>query len=1452
MKCIQRLQVACLIFIAGMPSLVAQGYETKFKAVGFKPGDVYHSDENVQVSLNGGGLEVSIPLGPAMPGPIPIRPMAHYHGKYLQSLNSSTWQFQPTEIESSPCLESGDLVNYRRYLPPRLPFGEIHPGYMYFSVGAGHHVENETIVLVAPDTGKSSGYYLGMPGTYTYRSDRPSDVTEINTLVSTLTPEWVPMGGTPLGCPIPNFAGSFRTQPLGTTIGTRLSTGGTLIFGPSNAEIYSLYPLDMNGYDTSTIWAAIITIPNEILQIDDNLITLWRRSRNVYHKQVEKVRASPHPNNDQLADRESQEWEKSVYHPVWVKNRDDFKVSIETYHEGGESPSGLVGLGALTGFKVSSNNGDTWFQVGAPSGTTPEYPVSFGGMGIPGTSGITLLKGSGGQSFSGPDDNWQPGTLNGYNNCPYWVDEESRDYSSMNFTANVIVYDNQTTSFQWGGPYGLLSGLTTPNGKTYTFDYEILTGFGVDHGCAGIGVPAWDYAQVTPNAKNFWSAVTRMDISDGDQTRSTYYHWKIPQVDHGIEQSKSIYWASPRQGVAQTLPDGQTILHVFAPAVDLSQAILNELFFSSALSLDALETGARTFMANRQAIIARYYYAQGETSWNNFLSNGTDPDASVWYKRELMEGFDFRNWTTSFSKITTNTEPRPTRTIIEEKNGPVEVREMDGWNAGRNQYAISRVYHLPPGTTASGQAWAPGLFSGSGTYPPFSSAIDLAETTTTFAPIEVGLHARPQTSLSIQLSTPSSGTTGNIKSNSFEYNSGPQAHLVREATQKATDNSLMEIKTNFTYSKWGNYTRMRTAGLSGSWTSGTAGYTYNYDDTGRWLSSIQIQGLAYKEEEPSHDWEGNPTSLIDANGIETTYSWDDYGRVTGIFPPSPEAPTAITYDTDFRGAIVTRDKASTHYRYNSFGELTSIEKPSGKVKTFGYDAAGRLTFESVWSGTIGTTTSYDTQGRLKKVVSPNGDITDYAYPSPMSKTITQYPYVNNIPATTTTTLVQDTLGRLASVTNANGEVTKYTYDPVGRLTKIEQGVQVRNWNFNGFGWLSGLVQPESGTTTYSDFSILGKPKTTNYAGKVVTTSYDILGRVTDVTAPGVQSVSPAINQHFEFDGGSPFNGKLRWSSEPGIRLDFSYQGLNGRLDSLTTTLGTLMGSAILPLVQNFGYDNLGNITSSTLPSGRDISYDFDPLREVPKEVKAKAGIPGAFDGTYSSMAAVFQFNNADLATLISLPNGAATALSYGADQTRLAGLTHMKVGPNAFSRTWTYTWDTAGQLLNDGEDSYEYDNLARLVKASLRPLGGESTITQNFTYDTYGNQLLRATSNVPTGLDRNFANFSFKSADLAVHNRLPLQTSGSGSTGAAYDAQGNLVQVFKQVGASGRSLSLTYDALGRVCSMFDSETGITEVYGYSPEGLRTKTEIWQGSILQKIGIRIYNPLRQLVSIFEVE
>ena len=85
-------------------------------------------------------------------------------------------------------------------------------------------------------------------------------------------------------------------------------------------------------------------------------------------------------------------------------------------------------------------------------------------------------------------------------------------------------------------------------------------------------------------------------------------------------------------------------------------------------------------------------------------------------------------------------------------------------------------------------------------------------------------------------------------------------------------------------------------------------------------------------------------------------------------------------------------------------------------------------------------------------------------------------------------------------------------------------------------------------------------------------------------------------------------------------------------------------------------------------------------------------------------------------------------------------------------------------------------------------------------------------------------------------------------TGALYDPQGNVTQLWAKAGDAGTQLNFIYDALGRIIQHSDAaRPGVLEKYFYTAEGLRTRIEEWQGGVLSRIRLNLYNDQRQLVS-----
>ncbi len=569
-----------LVVVAGAP-LRGQGYETKFKAVGFKRGDVYHSDENLHVSLTGGALELSLPLGPALPGPIPVRPVAEYHGKYSQSLNRNWyygiyWNYPQNSPPPTKPYDSAMEAYFKRWSPPSMPFTEIHPGVLSTD---GNDGLSASLKIRSPLGGNEE--YWGQGGAQQYNAVL-GNLGEISTLVSTLLT-------------------TTEAQDLGSVdAGIRLASGNVLAFSANKTEVYS-------AWDQDPTLATKVKVANTILEIQKDYIILWAKSRNAYGADWDRKDTSG-PHARYLLNR-------CVYHPQWIKHRSGFKLNYEIYRG---TPMGHGGFlaerGILTGWKVSlADDPSIYYRVGSTDGSTGGPSVTYApSLGVPDTTGL----GFDGHTPARPPDiyfNWQPNTTSGWESLgtEVFYDDVQMTSDNLSWYGGSITHGSLTTTLAWDGPYYLLSKFVAPNGKTYLFDYATVQGVGVTQPSSPSGTPSWDFNAASPGAQGFCSLVTRMEVQDGEasQSRVTTYQWAMPVVDSAASTASKLVWAKRNQGVAQTLPTGETILHVFAAPNDLANP-----------SSPAMEDQAKLFLAVRQAATARYQSLPGHTTWHSFSS----------------------------------------------------------------------------------------------------------------------------------------------------------------------------------------------------------------------------------------------------------------------------------------------------------------------------------------------------------------------------------------------------------------------------------------------------------------------------------------------------------------------------------------------------------------------------------------------------------------------------------------------------------------------------------------------------------------------------------------------------------------------------------------------------------------------------------------------------------------
>lgn len=471
-----------------------------------------------------------------------------------------------------------------------------------------------------------------------------------------------------------------------------------------------------------------------------------------------------------------------------------------------------------------------------------------------------------------------------------------------------------------------------------------------------------------------------------------------------------------------------------------------------------------------------------------------------------------------------------------------------------------------------------------------------------------------------------------------------------------------------------------------------------------------------------------------------------------------------------------------------------------------------------------------------------------------------------------TTPVTDYAGRWTSTgTSLLNLQTEYRYDGGDRIKNVKQidqarREQTRTWKYNRLGWLTDLIQPESGTTSYSGFTVAGTPTVVSYAGRIVRTTPDWMGR-----PQAIQAEDGSVSQSFRYDSALGGKGRLASSRDGDVTTDYAYGATGGRLSELKTTV-LVQGVTQPPLTQSFTYDEYGNRRSGCTGHAT-WNQTFHAAASLPNQLTLGAQPVASTPWSYYDPISWALKS-------VAYGNHAASSFAYGPDQFRLAGVKHMD-GSMGIQADWSYEYDNVGNLFREYDrtkpdgaggylfDQYSYDELNRLVAAVVQTTSyGEQL--QQFDYDAFGNRIAsnlvrvtswsggRGASTAAIGTSPllglaspTVVNLAFTEGSSALlQNRLPSTTSNGALTGAVYDGQGNLVQIFEKPGDASKADTMAYDALGRVIRLSSTRTGLTERYHYTTEGLRTVVEVYAANTLQKTRVNLYDDGRRLVSLWE--
>jgi RHS repeat-associated protein len=582
------------------------------------------------------------------------------------------------------------------------------------------------------------------------------------------------------------------------------------------------------------------------------------------------------------------------------------------------------------------------------------------------------------------------------------------------------------------------------------------------------------------------------------------------------------------------------------------------------------------------------------------------------------------------------------------------------------------------------------------------------------------------------------------------------------------------VHTAYTYDTAGQLLSEITTNTNGTYTEREKRYeNYAYGTPRKEIIDKGTGGEIWINREMTFlgtvDWEEDGRRGAD---YRTDFTYDSWGRLTGIDPPVGHA-TTVSYATDGSTVTYTRgstgDQRRTRYAFDGFGRLREWQdlERADRVLT-SYDNLGRKNWEALYLGGVaGDVRWFDDAGRLTLVDHPDGTAIDYAY-SGNSVTITDEALENTVLGYQAFGSPEDK--RLRTVFDARGNTWTYGYHAsYGKLTGITApggSSPYRTFTWTTRRFLDEEDHNETGVIDYG-WSAAGDRMSRVKGGATVQYSYDKAGRMT--------SINPATTA---YDVAIGWNDASLRTGLDNAEVDYTFSWDRAkRLDWLSAAFPTFSRTV------DFSYDSHDRLTTITYPSGRQVVYGYDAKGRV-----SLITAPGATD--YVSSITYKAHGGVDT---ITYGNGATSVFSY---DTRLRPTFLATQGPDLDvdydPASRIDSWATTGGVAR----SFGYDQLGRLTSAT-----GPRGEAISFTYTNGGSRLTQTIDGVAD-------TYGYTS------DRLTSVTGGNPQT-FGYDTAGRMT--------SRGSSTFTWSPLDRMVTA--TVSGTSAAYGHDGDGFRVRSTV---------------------------
>ena len=564
-------------------------------------------------------------------------------------------------------------------------------------------------------------------------------------------------------------------------------------------------------------------------------------------------------------------------------------------------------------------------------------------------------------------------------------------------------------------------------------------------------------------------------------------------------------------------------------------------------------------------------------------------------------------------------------------------------------------------------------------------------------------------------------------------------------------------------------------------------------------------------------------------GTDYTYGWDEHDRITGVSvrdardPRNLGTPMTVSYEyadsvNPNPSAVIDADGAQTLYDWDDRGLLTRVTDPTGVSTTFEYDAYGDLVLVTNGAGNTTTlirddhgrvigvidplgrrgTATYNSSGALASIENADGARWTFAYPEFAVESLPSL--VRN---STNTSWSRGNLP--ISVTDPYGATIRFTYNAGGEIASVTNPLgHTTEGTFDTWGNLVGLTTASGAVWNYVYDGLSQLVEATDPSGAVTRYSYDLNGELSSVTDAtgveikrrvdrqrGIEEIADAFSSsfiHTDIFGRVTSEQKRARGGSSATRADVESEFIT--YDAAGRPVEILDAAGGLTRCER---DGAGRVLRVISAAGRIETYEYDAAGRV---ISHAVGLdtPGRYT------------DEEGVSRVVEPSAWAITRLEYDA-----ASQIIRRVNPDGSVEKITY--DVCGRVtgVESGARvaSYEYDLCGRLVGVRDSSFG-----QRRFKYDAAG-QIIQATDGL--GFRTHFS--------YTATGQVCRVVDASGQvTDYEYDAMDRLVRVIKAAGTVDESVQeYAYDAAGRLVRAHDGVREYTHTYDYAGGGRLSHT-----------------------------